>query len=152
MAPTLKCTEEFSQHRNHRASKMNTSRSNREPRHNAVTVPASVQTQRGDGSNTPSTREVGTELMTATAQQHENQANTRSWWSYFVSPVRRFVRSIQLPQIATNRPQQDDVILDHIKAMQVQLDELKAREEQRGSKGRSRKPSEMSSLRGSRRN
>lgn len=130
MAPTLKCTEESSQHRNPRALEMNSSRSNREPRHNSVTVPANVQTQRGDGSATPTTHEVGTEFMTADVQQHENQANNRSWWSHVVSSVWRVVRSIQLPQIADNRPQQYEGLLDHIKAMQDQLFELKTREEQ----------------------
>eukprot|EP00573_Skeletonema_grethae_P013514 CAMPEP_0201695056 /NCGR_PEP_ID=MMETSP0578-20130828/7124_1 /ASSEMBLY_ACC=CAM_ASM_000663 /TAXON_ID=267565 /ORGANISM="Skeletonema grethea, Strain CCMP 1804" /LENGTH=138 /DNA_ID=CAMNT_0048180831 /DNA_START=295 /DNA_END=707 /DNA_ORIENTATION=+ len=130
MAPTLKYTEESSEHKNPRALEMNTSRSNREPRLNAVAVPANFQTQRVDGSATPTTHEVCTELMTATAEQHENQANNRSWWSRFVSPVWRVVRSIQLPQIAGNRPQQHEGLLDRNKTMQDQLSELKTRDEQ----------------------
>jgi len=137
MAPTLKCTEESVQHRNPRSLEMNTSRINREPCHNAVTVPSNFQTQRGDGSATPTSHEDGAELLTATAQQNENQAYVPSVVSCFVSsmsrvlsPVWRVIRAIQTPQITDNQPQQYEGLLDQIKMMQDQLFEMKTMEEQ----------------------
>ena len=73
--------------------------------------------------------------MTATTQQHENQA-TPTLWSRFVSPVWRMVRTTQPPQIPDYQMPQSEALslLGEIKTAQDQILEqqqaLKTREEQ----------------------
>jgi len=136
MAPTLSRTEaeepKSDQRRQPRTSAMNASRINEEARQDAATTPANVQTQRVDGSTTPATHQasgeahyhVAAELMTATTQQHENQA-TPTLWSRFVSPVWRMVRTTQPPQIPDYQTPQSEALslLGEIKTVQSQIRE-----------------------------
>jgi len=145
MAPTLTRTEaeepKSDQRRQPRTSAMNASRISEEARQDAATAPANVQTQRVDDITTPATHHasedahdhVATELTT---HQHENQATVPNWWSRFVSPVWRMVRTTQPPQIPDYQMPQSEALslLGGIKTAQDQILEqqqaLKTREEE----------------------
>eukprot|EP00985_Skeletonema_marinoi_P026171 scaffold20062_cov158-Skeletonema_marinoi.AAC.2 len=145
MAPTLTRTEaeepKSDQRRQPRTSAMNASRISEEARQDAATAPANVQTQRVDDITTPATHHasedahdhVATELTT---HQHENQATVPNWWSRFVSPVWRMVRTTQPPQIPDYQMPQSEALslLSEIKTAQDQILEhqqaLKTREEE----------------------
>ncbi|KAK1738977.1 hypothetical protein QTG54_010293 [Skeletonema marinoi] len=152
MAPTLTRTEaeepKSDQRRQPRTSAMNASRISEEARQDAATAPANVQTQRVDDITTPATHHasedahdhVATELTT---HQHENQATVPNWWSRFVSPVWRMVRTTQPPQIPDYQmPQSEalsllgeiktaqDQILEHQQALKTREEEFKTRMEE----------------------
>mmetsp|Transcript_5873 Transcript_5873/g.8335 ORF Transcript_5873/g.8335 Transcript_5873/m.8335 type:complete len:464 (-) Transcript_5873:126-1517(-) len=152
MAPTLTRTEaeepKSDQRRQPRTSAMNASRISEEARQDAATAPANVQTQRVDDITTPATHHasedahdhVATELTT---HQHESQATVPNWWSRFVSPVWRMVRTTQPPQIPDYQmPQSEalsllseiktaqDQILEHQQALKTREEEFKTRKEE----------------------
>ena len=131
MAPTLKSTEaEGSASEQHQQSRMemDISRTNEGvPRHNAVTTPVNSQTQRVDGSSSLATthqtnEDARTELATAAAEQHENQATVTTWWSPLVSPLSRLVGAITQPRhIPVNQSQQYESLLNLMNTMRAEI-------------------------------